>query len=301
MTDRATLLRQAARIDWFHAIDFGDCQSPGRFAPNTPQNRTLYGIMDMLSDIDLTGLDCLDIGTADGLVAFNMASRGAARVVATDVPPEGRPGFKTARELLDIDVDLRPGITFENVADELGENSFDVVVCAGVFYHMLNPFDSLLKSRRLLKRNGLLLFQTRHHPDETGATMDFNPVSERLDALNVFWVPSRSAIDGMLALAGFQVLAVRTGTHHEFLSAIAVNVDPEELQDPPGTIGRQHDAGIRFAEFQRQLPDEASPVVYSGRPGDMIIDDATYVPNFPPHPSEPKPVVGEPFHKPPPG
>ena len=97
MTDREALLRQAEAINWFHAIDFGDCQSPGRFKPGTPQNRTLFGVMDMLDRIDLTGLNCLDIGTADGLIAFNMANRGAARVVATDVPQKGFAAFNTAR------------------------------------------------------------------------------------------------------------------------------------------------------------------------------------------------------------
>ena len=80
MTDRETLLHRAEGHGWLHAIDFGNCQSPGRFATGTPQNRTLFGVMDMLNQVDLTGLNCLDIGTADGLIAFNMATRGAARV-----------------------------------------------------------------------------------------------------------------------------------------------------------------------------------------------------------------------------
>jgi 2-polyprenyl-3-methyl-5-hydroxy-6-metoxy-1,4-benzoquinol methylase len=126
MADREELIRQAEEINWFHAIDFGDYQSLGRFTPGTPQNRTLFGVMDMLDQIDLTGLNCLDIGTADGLIAFNMASRGAARVVATDVPPKGFPSFNTARELLNLDVEMVGGTTFDNIIDKLGEHVFDV-------------------------------------------------------------------------------------------------------------------------------------------------------------------------------
>ena len=40
MTDRETLLGQVEDLEWFHAIDFGECQSPGRFPPGTPQNGT---------------------------------------------------------------------------------------------------------------------------------------------------------------------------------------------------------------------------------------------------------------------
>lgn len=253
--------------------------------------------MDLLGHIDLTRLACLDVGTADGLVGFNMAIRGAGRVVATDIPPKGRPAFNTARELLGLDVELVPDTTFDNIIEKLGEHTFDVVVCAGVMYHMLNPFDSILKSRRLLKRDGLLLFQTRYHPDDLRATMDFNPVSGRLDAVNIFWVPSRSAVTGMLALGGFQLLAVRTGTKHQFITTLAANVDMEDITDAPGLISRQHDAGMRYPEFQQVLPQESSSAVYRGPQDDVIIDDLIYQPDFPPHPTTEKPIVGSSFHK----
>jgi 2-polyprenyl-3-methyl-5-hydroxy-6-metoxy-1,4-benzoquinol methylase len=87
-----------------------------------------------------------------------MAMRGARRVVATDVTPEGRPAFHTAHELSGLDVELVPGTSFESIIDKLGEHAFDVVVCAGVMYHMLNPFDCIVKARKLLKRDGLFLF-----------------------------------------------------------------------------------------------------------------------------------------------
>lgn len=297
MTDRKMLLSRAANIDWFHAIDFGDCQSPGRFTPGTPQNRTLFGIMDLLCKIDLTGHDCLDIGTADGLIAFNMAIRGAARVVATDIPPDGRPSFNTARELLNLDIELYPATTFENIIDNLGEHVFDVVVCSGVMYHMLNPFDCILKVRRLLKRNGLFLFQTRYHPTDTQATLDFNPVSSRLNQLNIFWIPSKSAVTGMLALGGFQLLAVRTGNKHDYIATIARNVNLEEMTDAPGLILQQHKTGMRYPEFTRVLPKKSSMAIYGGPHCDTVIDDLNFKPDFPPHPIEPKKVIGSSFHK----
>jgi 2-polyprenyl-3-methyl-5-hydroxy-6-metoxy-1,4-benzoquinol methylase len=292
MTDREKLLDQAAQIKWFHAIDFGDCQSPGRFEPRSPPNKTLFGVMDMLNQIDLTGLNCLDVGTADGLIAFNMASRGAARVVATDVPAEGRPSFRAARELLNLDVELVGDTSFDNIIDKLGEHVFDVVVCAGVMYHMLNPFDCILKARRLLKRNGLLLFQTRYHAKDKRATLDFNPISRKLDQTNVFFVPSRSAVTGMLALGGFETLAVRTGTNHYFIATIARNADSSDLTGAPGLIGRQHEAGIPYPEFVSALPKEGSAAVYCGPQDDKVIDDKKYKPDFPPHPTEPKPSIG---------
>lgn len=290
--DRKTLIDEAAEIKWFHAIDFGDFQSPGRFPPNEPPNQTLFGVMDLLNNIDLTGLHCLDVGTADGLIAFNMASRGAARVVATDFARTGRKSFHTAQELLNLDVELVGHTTFDNIIEKLGEHQFDVVVCAGVMYHMLNPFDCILKARRLLKRNGLLIFQTRHHKRVEGAMLDFNPVSRKMDQINVFFVPSKQAVTGMLALGGFQQLAVRTSKRHEFIATISRNVRLGEVTDAPPLIAQQHESGIPYPEFCRHLPEESSEASYHGPQNDMLIDDLNYRPNFPPHPTESKPAIG---------
>ena len=293
MTDRESLLDRAAELDWFHAIDFGDCQSPGRSVPASAHNKTLFGIMDMLRHVDLTGLDCIDIGTVDGLVAFNMASRGAKRVIATDIPR--RETFSAARELLGLDVELFDRTTFETIFDQVDEHSFDVVVCSGVMYHMLNPFDCILRSRRLLRRNGLLLFQTWHHANDEQATLDFNPVSGRLNKSHVFWVPSRSAVTGMLALGGFQLLAVRTGTKHGFISTLARNVNAEAIVDAPDLILQNLEGGGFYPEFQRVLPKEKSAATYRGPQDDAVIDDETYEPDFPPHPTVPKPIIGSRF------
>lgn len=291
MESREALLAEAAEVDWVHALDFGDYQSPGRYNPETAQNRTLFGIMDLLGNIDLAGQSCLDIGTADGLVAFNMATQGAAEVVATDV--EQRRSFMIARDLLELDVELFTDTTFENIIDKVGEHTFDVVVCAGVMHHMLNPFDSILKARRLLKRNGLLLLQTRYDPARSDASLDFKPVSAKADALDIFWVPSKAAVTGMLALGGFQLLAIRRGNKLPFLTTLACNVTLDEVNDRRGGIMEQLQSGIDSAEFCAELPEESSTVFYSGRQDERAIDDLTYQPDFPPHPTEPKPVVGD--------
>jgi len=63
------------KIDWFHAIDFGGFQSRGRFAKGA-QNKTLLGIFDLLNGLDLKGRNRLDIGTVDGLTAFDIKAKG---------------------------------------------------------------------------------------------------------------------------------------------------------------------------------------------------------------------------------
>jgi ribosomal protein L11 methylase PrmA len=68
-----------AEHKWFHSIDFGDGNiSEGRFPTGTPPNYTLFGVFEFLKDIDLRGMQCLDIGTMDGITAFTLKRRGAA-------------------------------------------------------------------------------------------------------------------------------------------------------------------------------------------------------------------------------
>ena len=143
----------------------------------------------MMGHVDFTGLDCLDIGTTDGLVAFHMKAKGARRVVATDRTATPREGFEVASALLSQDVEFLGDTDFENIIDKLGEYRFDVIVCAGVMYHMLNPYDAVLKCRRLLKRDGILFMQSYFAPaDDTRAIMVLNSVEMAGKELNTFWI-----------------------------------------------------------------------------------------------------------------
>src|SRR6266508_3549575 len=70
------------RIDahpfWYHTIDV----IPG---VTTPGWFDLRRVVDVLPWPDVKGKRCLDIGTFDGFLAFEMERRGAAEVICTDV------------------------------------------------------------------------------------------------------------------------------------------------------------------------------------------------------------------------
>ena len=64
---------------WYHSIELApDVVTPGYF--------DLRSIVDRLPWPDVRGKRCLDIGSYDGFYAFEMERRGAAEVVAVDVP-----------------------------------------------------------------------------------------------------------------------------------------------------------------------------------------------------------------------
>ncbi|MFH4351513.1 hypothetical protein WAJ70_20705, partial [Acinetobacter baumannii] len=63
---------------WYHTIDV----VPG---VTTPGWFDLRPVVDLLPWPDVRGKRCLDIGTYDGYLAFELERRGASEVVAVDV------------------------------------------------------------------------------------------------------------------------------------------------------------------------------------------------------------------------
>ena len=107
---------------WYHAMELGGgVETPGWF--------DLRPIADRMPWPDVRGKRCLDVGTWDGYLAFELERRGASEVVALDIPdhedwdwppdvraqggerlaelagPEKGAGFRVAREALGSSVE----------------------------------------------------------------------------------------------------------------------------------------------------------------------------------------------------
>lgn len=287
------LRSRANKMGWFHALDLGGFQTSGRFPPGTPQNRTLFPAMDMLQHVDFNGLDCLDIGTVHGVSAFGMKMRGAKRVVATDVSPQMSPPWALAREALKLDVEYVPDTRFTNILERLKGQKFDVIVCAGVIYHMFDPFDAVLKCRQLLKPNGLLLLESAYDSKEKRAILDFSPHSGTLKEIYTYWVPSRLAMLGMLRLTGFNPLAERWIINADRLAIIAENVAWNAVEGRTALMTRMHEKGVWATDVTPEPEGPPSKARYTGPRDAQLIDWQTYAPNWPPHPKAMQNVVGK--------
>lgn len=262
-----------ARDRWFHAIDFGGGRvSRGRFVANRPQNYTLYGVMRLLERIDATGLDCPDIGTMDGLVAFILKRAGAKHVVATDM--EARPTFLAGRAALGLDIDYRAPVRIDALASCVGRRRFDLVVCAGVLYHLFEPLTALVLCREALALDGLLIVETHYRHDESRPTLTFSPadVDRGSRHVNTFFWPSADALSGMLEVAGFEIVAsIAVGSR---LTMLARASRPSELRSPRPMVrniltahGRDPHYGERIDYRAMEAQTERSPARYAGRPG----------------------------------
>jgi tRNA (mo5U34)-methyltransferase len=166
----------------------------------TPGGWDLRGIAERLPWPDLTGKRCLDVGTADGFWAFEMERRGAADVLATDLPSpfqaRARERFEQARTLRSSRVRYE-----ERDVMEL-EGEFDVVFAGYVLQMVRDPVGALAQLRSVC-RGHLLLLETVSLPLELLPA----PLA-RLDARRdgrEWFVFNRRGLRKAVELAGWEV------------------------------------------------------------------------------------------------
>lgn len=277
----------AENSQWFHAIDFGDFSSSGRFPAGTPQNSTLYGAMEFLSKIDLRGKRVLDIGCSDGLAAFGMKALGAEEVVTIDL--YDLPTFRIARQLLGLDIDYHPRVTVQDAVARFGWKQFDVILCAGVIYHMLNPMSAFTECRKLLKDGGLLIMESPINPDVNEAVLTLNTESEQAyKEIYTYWIPTQAAMTGMMKLVGIDVLGARFLKGPPRLTLIGRAGPRDDVKDRSELLERVHEADLcdfqfRFCDLE-QHPGETSVPLGKIEPY-RVIDAAKEEVVFPFHPA----------------
>jgi SAM-dependent methyltransferase len=274
-------------LSWFHAINFREASSPGR--GGNPPNWSLFGTLSFLGDTALEGARCLDVGAMDGLASFIMKERGAARVVATDL--YDRPQFRLARSILGLEtqVEYLPTTHLSQLGARFGRGAFDVVVFAGVLYHVFSPLISLMQCRKLLKTGGLLIVETMcTRREEPILILNPEQIPPPVDEYTTYFVPTRSAVEGMLKLAGFEVLASLDVKGRNRTTVLARASRPSEIPDRSELLCRMHDRLARGADdlLAEELSyydlerDQSVPssITYSGARGARELDVQHYVP-----------------------
>lgn len=214
---------------WFHALRFDERRTTnGRFPKSRPANYTLFAALEYLRHIDVAGMDCLDLGTMDGLLAFTLASMGAGRVVATDMAP--RKTFDAGRAFLGHDIDYRHPVSIETLGAALGGQKVDLLVCCGILYHVFEPLVSLVQCRERLRTNGLMILETQYSYAEPGPVITYSPADREGGSIhaNTFFRPSFTALIAMVETAGFEV--VSTISTNARITLLARAARPSEIK-----------------------------------------------------------------------
>lgn len=223
MTDRsasdvASIQARLDELSWYHAIDVLGATTPGWF--------DLRHALDLIPIPDVRGKRCLDVGTWDGFYAFELERRGAAEVVALDLPdlteldypPEVRAdpdfdptraeeqprqaGFNLLHELLDSKVQFRPGNIYDLDPDEVG--TFDFVVVGSLLVHLRDPIRALDAVRKVT--SGSFLSVDYVHPP-LNVLSPRRPIFELRAQSHDFqwWLASDAGYRHLLEVSGFEV------------------------------------------------------------------------------------------------
>lgn len=206
--DHSDLRQKIASLPWFHEIDLGD----GLITPGRTKLSTLRMLADLYFDEPLIGKSFLDIGCYDGFNSFEAYRRGAKRVLATDHfiwhhDPRSREAFELARrricpglQAMDIDV---MDLTTETVG------TFDVVLFAGVLYHLRHPFLTIERVARLTAET-LILESHLDALELTRPAMIFYPTDELNNDPTNWWGPNPACIEAMLRDVGFSIITYKS-------------------------------------------------------------------------------------------
>ena len=215
-------------IRWWHRIPVGLVNGETFYTPGEVQHGpdgSDYATKRFGIPADLTGQTVLDIGAWDGYFSFEAEKRSAALVVAADMamtPPNKdrleqgnwgmNKGFRRAHQILGSKVRFIESSIFKideavrqaaiNTAGDLTEKeypaSYDVTLCYGVLYHLIEPFLALQKLAAVTK--GMTLVETAISKG-TAVSMELRPGFDN-DPTN-WWYPTIPCLQEMLLRAGF--------------------------------------------------------------------------------------------------
>lgn len=202
---------------WYHTIEV----APGVL---TPGMFDLRPTVERLPWPEVSGRRCLDVGTFDGFLAFELERRGAREVLATDIgsyagwdwehhltargpaymqavfgDAHGL-GFQTARRLRGSGATLQFANVYELSPETVGE--FDVVVCGSLLLHLRDPLRALAAIRSVCREWLLCTDQV----DLARSLWAPRRPLVRLDGTSgetQWWLPNAAGHRQMLAAAGF--------------------------------------------------------------------------------------------------
>ncbi len=209
----------AANPLWYHTMEL----APGIV---TPGWFDLRPILSRMPWPDVRDKRCLDIGTYDGFLAFEMERRGAREVVAVDIgdhalwdwPPDVRAqageeaakfagekgaGFEIAAAALGSNVKKVEMSIYELSEEDLG--SFDVVVCGSLLLHLRDPLRALEAVRSICAG----YFLSAETVDLRLSILQRRVPAATLNGMGTlcqWWLPNVAGHRRMISSAGFEIV-----------------------------------------------------------------------------------------------
>ncbi len=223
LSDRALmdafLKEEISRRKWYHRMDLGN----GVTTPGFQYDSIWDNARQARSAIDYKGKTVLDLGSWDGMWAFEAEMLGAAFVVATDCLNQwqlwwhhGMNNLILVREAIFSQVvplwNISPYVLRDRLdnmlySHPLLKGGFDIVQHLGLLYHLRDPLLSLAQSRSVIKEGGTLLIETAIDHVESSVSMRFNFGSDAFykEDFTTWWAPTLPCLREILRMSYFEM------------------------------------------------------------------------------------------------
>ena len=188
------LIASIANEWWYYNVEL----KPGLITKGTHLPRVPMMPRMLLRNANLQGMECLDIGSMEGLIPALMVRQGAKRVLASDALPHCEKKMNLVKEIYSVEFDFRQvGLLYDLSVKLKEEGAFDLINLSGVLYHVFSPMHVLAGIRPLLKKNGLMIVST-NVMNRDGHTLEFNHRGGLQREANTFWYHSVPMLEALI-------------------------------------------------------------------------------------------------------
>ena len=250
---------------------------------------------------DLSGLRALDIGAWDGPFTFELERRGA-EVTALDIQDPDVTVFNAVKEIKNSSAAYVRCSVYDALPEALG--TFDLVLFAGVYYHLKNPVLSFQRIRELLNDEGTLFIEGGAMTDYLAKELNellglpessVGKTAKILDGLSLsyfddekkiythwsnWWFPTTRCLEAMLLDSGFRNVQLElkknafcSYSHRRLMGraeADPAKAEPGEQKHEHVVVSDSHNAQRyeegRFEKLQSRLPSALHPMARRMRP-----------------------------------
>jgi tRNA (mo5U34)-methyltransferase len=198
---------------------------------------------------------CLDVACNEGFFAFELARRGAGRVIAFDARELNIRKAAFVRAQLGLtQVELRVDDLYSMSRERYGE--FDITLCLGLLYHVEDVMGALRRLRAVTR--GVLVIDTEVVRPGSRAIIDRGPAEGVVETEDVLAVVAEEGWEWnpLASVTGLSIVpnlsALRTMLKHAGFADVEVVPPPPSLDDGGGwEVASRYRDGERVILFAR--------------------------------------------------